>query len=53
MIIIKEEGCSGWLLIADHVLSTRQQPSCATSHLLQTRSEKVAVLMMRTVEMAF
>jgi hypothetical protein len=40
-------------ILAEHVLSTCYQPSCATSHLLQARGEMLSILMMRTVEMVF
>jgi hypothetical protein len=40
-----------WLPIADHVLSTRRQPSCATAHLLQARGERLSLVMMENVEM--
>ncbi|WP_220201160.1 hypothetical protein [Reticulibacter mediterranei] len=49
---LKRDAQDGSIL-ADHVLSTRQQPSCATSRLLQARGEMWSVLMMRTIEMAF
>ena len=52
-ILTKQEGRSGWLPIADHVLSTRQQPSCATAQLLQAQGEMLSILMMKTVEMVF